>query len=187
MWIDWGKKQKGAELAELQVSVASLEPHDKDGFLTKQGGAIKTWKRRWFVLKGNKLWYFKTKTDTVAKGFIELEATTLIRDESATSKKKKPMFSIQARGVKGRRVFMIIPDTQQESLEWIQAIRLNIKACASGGFEKPAQDTGSSYPGNTGGLLFSSFTLWSLPFSLFFSFPGTKQFLMFRANQWHRT
>lgn len=127
--------------------------------MTKQGGAIKTWKRRWFVLKGNKLWYFKTKTDTVAKGFIELEATTLIRDESATSKKKKPMFSIQARGVKGRRVFMIIPDTQQESLEWIQAIRLNIKACASGGFEKPAQDAGSAYSGSTGGLSFPSYLI----------------------------
>jgi len=115
--------------AELQVSVASLEPHDKDGYLTKQGGAIKTWKKRWFVLKGPKLWYFKSKTDTCAKGFIELEATTLVRDESAT-KKKKTMFSIQARGLKGRRVFMMYPDTQQEAAEWIEAIRKNIAACS---------------------------------------------------------
>lgn len=171
--------------------MASLEPHDKDGYLTKQGGAIKTWKRRWFVLKGNKLWYFKTKTDTVAKGFIELEATTLIRDESATSKKKKPMFSIQARGVKGRRVFMIIPDTQQESLEWIQAIRLNIKACASGGFDKPAQDAGSNYSAgaSTGSLYFLQpfffdcsclvFFQTLSPFSFFL-----KQFRTFRHSQW---
>jgi len=115
-------------MAELQVSVASLEPHDKDGYLTKQGGAIKTWKKRWFVLKGPKLWYFKSKTDTCAKGFIELEATTLVRDESA-NKKKKTMFSIQARGLKGRRVFMMYPDTQQETAEWIEAIRRNIAAC----------------------------------------------------------
>jgi len=125
---------KDAPSDELQVSVASLEPHDKDGYLTKQGGAIKTWKRRWFVLKGTKLWYFKSKTDLSAKGFIELEATTLVRDEGANSKKKKTMFSIQARGLKGRRVFMMYPDTQQETTEWIEAIRKNIAACSSGGF-----------------------------------------------------
>jgi len=132
---------KDIPLSELQVSVASLEPHDKDGFLTKQGGAIKTWKRRWFVLKASKLWYFKSKTDTSAKGFIELEATTLVRDESQNNKKKKTMFSIQARGLKGRRVFMMYADTQQESNEWIEAIRRNIAACSSGGFPQPAAAT----------------------------------------------
>jgi len=121
---------KDAPLDELQVSVASLEPHDFEGYLTKQGGAIKTWKRRWFVLKGTKLWYFKGKTDLSAKGFIELEATTLVRDESA-NKKKKTMFSIQARGLKGRRVFMMYPDTQQETTAWIEAIRKNIAACSA--------------------------------------------------------
>lgn len=84
---------------QLRVSVASLQPADKEGFCTKQGGSIKTWKKRWFVLKGNKLWYFKNKTDTEAKGFIELEAGTIVRDES-THRKKKNMFSIQARGFK---------------------------------------------------------------------------------------
>jgi len=128
---------KDIPLSELQVSVASLEPHDKDGYLTKQGGAIKTWKRRWFVLKGSKLWYFKSRTDTQAKGFIELEATTLVREEGSNNKKKKTMFSIQARGLKGRRVFMMYPDTQQESTEWIEAIRKNIAACSSGGFSGP--------------------------------------------------
>jgi len=130
---------KDVPSSELQVSVASLEPHDKDGFLTKQGGAIKTWKRRWFVLKGSKLWYFKSRTDTSAKGFIELEATTLVRDESANNKKKKTMFSIQARGLKGRRVFMMYPDTSQESAEWIEAIRKNIAACSASA--KPAEPT----------------------------------------------
>jgi len=86
------------------------------------------------VLKGTKLWYFKSRSDTSAKGFIELEATTLVRDEGANSKKKKTMFSIQARGLKGRRVFMMYPDTQQETTEWIEAIRKNIAACSSGGY-----------------------------------------------------
>ena len=81
------------------MSVASLQPADKEGFSTKQGGGIKTWKKRWFVLKGNRLWYFKGKTDTEATGFIELEPGTLVRDES-NPKKKKAMYSVMARGVK---------------------------------------------------------------------------------------
>ena len=44
-----------------KVSVSALGTPDKDGFLTKQGGAIKTWKKRWFVLKGDTLYYFKTQ------------------------------------------------------------------------------------------------------------------------------
>jgi hypothetical protein len=30
------------------------------GYLVKQGGRIKTWKKRWFVLSDNCLYYFKT-------------------------------------------------------------------------------------------------------------------------------
>jgi len=46
---------------EKSVSVASLAPADFDGFMTKCGGGTKTWHKRWFVLKGSKLYYFKTK------------------------------------------------------------------------------------------------------------------------------
>eukprot|EP01094_Clydonella_sp_ATCC50884_P024167 TRINITY_DN5990_c0_g1_i1.p1 TRINITY_DN5990_c0_g1~~TRINITY_DN5990_c0_g1_i1.p1 ORF type:complete len:715 (+),score=262.20 TRINITY_DN5990_c0_g1_i1:38-2146(+) len=34
---------------------------NKSGWLTKQGGRVKTWKRRWFILSGNCLYYFKEK------------------------------------------------------------------------------------------------------------------------------
>lgn len=29
--------------------------------MTKQGGSYKSWKKRWFILKGSQLFYFKTK------------------------------------------------------------------------------------------------------------------------------
>ena len=32
---------------------------EKKGYLTKQGGRVKTWKKRWFVLTSNNLYYFK--------------------------------------------------------------------------------------------------------------------------------
>jgi cytohesin len=33
---------------------------EKKGYLVKQGGRIKTWKKRWFVVKDNCLYYFRT-------------------------------------------------------------------------------------------------------------------------------
>jgi len=56
------------------------------------------------------------------------------------------MFSIQARGLKGRRVFMMYADTQEESNSWIEAIRRNIAACSSGGFTKPAEAQEQAQP-----------------------------------------
>jgi len=44
-----------------KVSVASLQPADREGWMTKQGGSYKSWKKRWFVLKGTQLFYFKNK------------------------------------------------------------------------------------------------------------------------------
>jgi hypothetical protein len=109
---------------KLQISVASLNPPDKDGFLTKQGGSIKTWKRRWFVLKGKKLVYFKTKNDAEATGIIELEADSFVRDERDKDKKRRFMFSVGT----SRRVFFMHSDTEAEMRQWIDAIKHNIDA-----------------------------------------------------------
>jgi hypothetical protein len=34
---------------------------DKAGFLVKEGGKFKTWKKRWFVLKNNVIYYSKSQ------------------------------------------------------------------------------------------------------------------------------
>lgn len=43
-----------------QIPAQSLHPPDQDGYLTKQGGSIRTWKRRYFILKDRTLYYYKT-------------------------------------------------------------------------------------------------------------------------------
>jgi len=105
----------------LKISVASLNPADKEGFLTKQGGSIKTWKRRWFVLKGRKLVYFKTRNDTEATGIIELAEDSFVKDEK--DKKKRFMFSVGTQ----RRVFFIVADNEKDMLSWIDSIRRSIE------------------------------------------------------------
>jgi len=45
----------------------------KAGFLTKQGDIIQSWKRRWFILQGTSLKYFKDdKHLQKPKGIIDL-------------------------------------------------------------------------------------------------------------------
>jgi len=43
--------------------VTRPQPIDKQGWLSKTGGTIKTVKRRWFVLRGTLLSYFQTEQD----------------------------------------------------------------------------------------------------------------------------
>ncbi|CAH1794414.1 unnamed protein product [Owenia fusiformis] len=46
---------------------------DKEGWLWKRGGRYKNWKRRWFILNDNCLYYFEFTTDKEPKGIIPLE------------------------------------------------------------------------------------------------------------------
>ncbi|XP_037384046.1 pleckstrin homology domain-containing family H member 2 isoform X1 [Talpa occidentalis] len=56
------------------------EPLEKSGYLLKMSGKVKTWKRRWFVLKGGELLYYKSPSDVIRKpqGHIELSAASSI-------------------------------------------------------------------------------------------------------------
>lgn len=124
------------EKQQIAISVASLSPPDKDGWLTKQGGSIKTWKRRWFVLKGQNIYYFKTNKDTTLTGCIDLDPESFVKEEPA-AKKKKNMFSV---GTK-KRIFFIAAESPEEMNSWIETIKSAIKPT-----NQPAR-TGS--PSNT--------------------------------------
>lgn len=126
----------------LKVSVASLNPADKEGFLTKQGGSIKTWKRRWFVLKNKRLFYFKTRNDTEATGVIELETDSFVRDEK--DKKKRFMFSVGT----SRRVFFICADNEKDMASWMDSIKRNLSGSGPVNVNPPAHShpTGAVTP-----------------------------------------
>ncbi|KAL7718382.1 PH domain-containing protein [Entamoeba marina] len=97
---------------KITVSVASLQPSQFSGWGTKQGGKWKSWKRRFFVLKDRKLWYFENEKSTTAKGWIDLPPGTDVKDES--ERPKKLAFSINSRGVKGLRTFHLTVDTEED-------------------------------------------------------------------------
>ncbi|XP_040849929.1 pleckstrin homology domain-containing family H member 2 isoform X2 [Ochotona curzoniae] len=70
-------EQKVPKTCSASSDNGKNEPLEKSGYLLKMGGKVKTWKRRWFVLKGGELLYYKSPSDVIRKphGHIELSAS----------------------------------------------------------------------------------------------------------------
>ncbi|XP_019641930.1 PREDICTED: cytohesin-1-like [Branchiostoma belcheri] len=115
---------------------------DKEGWLLKQGGRHKTWKRRWFILTDNCLYYFEYTTDKEPRGIIPLEnlQVRLVEDSKkpncfelypseANSKAVIKACKTDSEGkvVEGRHLtYRLSAATQDEKQEWIEAIKRSI-------------------------------------------------------------
>eukprot|EP00164_Ancoracysta_twista_P000809 GFYU01001065.1.p1 GENE.GFYU01001065.1~~GFYU01001065.1.p1 ORF type:complete len:130 (-),score=32.40 GFYU01001065.1:171-560(-) len=114
------------------MSLAGMNPSDtvyKEGFLTKQGGIVKNWKRRFFVLKGNILYYFKTegdKRDGKAAGQIDLSKCRTIRSAEEKTQKEYS-FEITVPD----RTYYIFADNEKDKCEWMRAISRTIVCSTS--------------------------------------------------------
>ncbi|XP_064365659.1 pleckstrin homology domain-containing family H member 2 isoform X2 [Dromaius novaehollandiae] len=100
------------------------EPLEKSGYLLKMGGKVKTWKRRWFVLKGGELLYYKSPSDVIRKpqGQIELNASSHI--ERGDGKQ-----TIQLTTEK--RTYYLTADSPNILEEWIQVLQNVLKIQAA--------------------------------------------------------
>ncbi|KAM8786395.1 cytohesin-1 isoform 2-T2 [Rhynchonycteris naso] len=113
-------------------------------FLTQHraaGGRVKTWKRRWFILTDNCLYYFEYTTDKEPRGIIPLENLSIREVEDS---KKPNCFELyipdnkdqvikackteaDGRVVEGNHtVYRISAPTPEEKEEWIKCIRAAI-------------------------------------------------------------
>ena len=90
----------------------------KGGFLTKQGHKIKNWKRRWFVLKGNTLSYYKAPRDSKAVGVIPVSVIKEVRYCDGPVDEFYNVFQI----VTQKNYYLISAGTVREMKEWAEAI-----------------------------------------------------------------
>ncbi|CAC5406038.1 CYTH [Mytilus coruscus] len=114
---------------------------DKEGWLWKQGGRVKNWKRRWFILNDNCLYYFQFTTDKEPKGIIPLENIQV--REVPTEKANKPnCFELytpvqdiikackmdkEGKVVEGKHsVYRMSAATKDDKDEWIRCIKASI-------------------------------------------------------------
>lgn len=91
-------------------------PVDKEGYLLKKGDLNRDFQRRWFVLKGNLLFYFQKKQDKEPQGVIILEACSV-----QVSTHGRYCFEISFDG-SGTRVYVLCADNDQEMQLWMKAI-----------------------------------------------------------------
>ncbi|GMP89628.1 hypothetical protein ACSBR2_032648 [Camellia fascicularis] len=93
---------------------------ERTGWLTKQGDYIKTWRRRWFVLKQGKLLWFKDSSVTRAslpRGVISV--ATCLTVKGAEDVLNKPFaFELST----DRFTMYFIADSEKDKEEWINSI-----------------------------------------------------------------
>ncbi|KAK6300754.1 hypothetical protein J4Q44_G00288520 [Coregonus suidteri] len=114
---------------------------DREGWLLKLGGRVKTWKRRWFILTDNCLYYFEFTTDKEPRGIIPLEnlcvremvygrkpyCLELYNPNSRGQKIKACKTETDGRVVEGKhQSYMICAATADERDTWIESIRASI-------------------------------------------------------------
>lgn len=97
---------------------------ERTGWLMKQGEYIKTWRRRWFVLKQGKLFWFKESTVTrgsVPRGVIPA-ATCLTVKGAEDILNKQNAFELSTRS----ETMFFIADSEKEKEDWINSIGRSI-------------------------------------------------------------
>ncbi|XP_064405032.1 connector enhancer of kinase suppressor of ras 2-like isoform X2 [Halichondria panicea] len=111
-------RKKSANPA-LMVPCFQLKNTEQEGWMNKQGGSGLTprnWRRRWFVLKESKLYYYKTSFDISALGIVELAGYSF---EPTTDIKKKYAFKAVRQGA---RTYSFVADSADEMTRWIEVL-----------------------------------------------------------------
>ncbi len=88
----------------------------KWGWMIKQGGGFKSWKRRFFVLVNDKLYYFEKENAKEPKGFIQLDRSTAVNNTFVQGKQN--CFAIKT----GPRDFIVSAESVAEADDWIRVL-----------------------------------------------------------------
>merc|ERR1719343_1185314 len=96
-----------------------------EGFLTKQSMWLKDWRRRFFLLKGSKLFYCSNELST-PHGMIDLALCTTVKSADLKSRKRNS-FEISTPEI----TYLLYADTEQEKDDWIGRVGKAIVRCSS--------------------------------------------------------
>lgn len=101
------------------------ESLEKSGYLLKMGSRVKTWKRRWFVLRQGQILYYKSPSDVIRKpqGQVELNSRCqIVRGEGAQT------FQL----ISEKKTYYLTADSPNLLEEWIRALQSLLKVQATG-------------------------------------------------------
>mmetsp|Transcript_37 Transcript_37/g.61 ORF Transcript_37/g.61 Transcript_37/m.61 type:complete len:130 (+) Transcript_37:232-621(+) len=96
------------------------ENPERTGWLMKQGAWIKTWRRRWFVMKDGLIFWFKTdqiSVSSVPRGIVEVNKCLSVK--GAEEVLNKPYsFEISTR----ENTQYFVADSEKDKEDWINAV-----------------------------------------------------------------
>ncbi|XP_078258100.1 rho GTPase-activating protein 24 isoform X2 [Rhinoraja longicauda] len=119
----------------------------KCGWLRKQGGFVKTWHTRWFVLKGDQLHYYKDEDENRPLGTIFLPGNNVTEHSTNGDESRKFLFEIVPGGDRDRmttnhETYLLMASAQNDMEDWVKTIRRVIWAPFGGGiFGQKLEDT----------------------------------------------
>ncbi|XP_054688015.1 rho GTPase-activating protein 22 isoform X1 [Grus americana] len=112
----------------------------KCGWLKKQRSIMKNWQQRWFVLRGDQLFYYKDEEETKPQGLILLQGNQVNELPPNPDEPGKHLFEITPGGAGDREkmpvnheAFLLMANSQNEMEDWVKAIRRVIWAPFGGG------------------------------------------------------
>ncbi|XP_043930047.1 pleckstrin homology domain-containing family H member 1-like [Protopterus annectens] len=115
----------------LRTSTYSMENGcneslEKSGYLLKMGSKVKTWKRRWFVLRNGEMMYYKSPSDIIRKpqGQIELNSSCrIVRVEGTQT------FQL----ITEKKTYYLTADSPNILEEWVRTLQgfLKIRTTSS--------------------------------------------------------
>ncbi|XP_004391607.1 PREDICTED: rho GTPase-activating protein 24 isoform X1 [Odobenus rosmarus divergens] len=119
----------------------------KCGWLRKQGGFVKTWHTRWFVLKGDQLYYYKDEDETKPLGTIFLPGNKVLEHPCNEESPGKFLFEVvpgsdRDRMTANHESYLLMASTQNDMEDWVKSIRRVIWGPFGGGiFGQKLEDT----------------------------------------------
>lgn len=105
---------ESSDASRVQWEKTGLE--NKDGFLTKRGGNVKTWKIRWFTLRGYELKYYDEPSNDRPLYTLDLKHCKSVVEDSSVG--KPHCFGIQM----PERTYQIYCISEAEKIAWMNAI-----------------------------------------------------------------
>uniref|UniRef100_A0A8C2X8V4 Rho GTPase-activating protein 24 n=1 Tax=Cyclopterus lumpus TaxID=8103 RepID=A0A8C2X8V4_CYCLU len=108
------------------------------GWLRKQGGFVKTWHSRWFVLRGDQLNYYKDEEESKVLGAIFLPGNKVTEHPTSGDEGGKFLFEVIPGGDRERmtanhETYLLMASTQNDMEDWVKTIRRVIWAPFGGG------------------------------------------------------
>ncbi|XP_055265826.1 sesquipedalian-1-like isoform X1 [Moschus berezovskii] len=92
---------------------------DREGILLKKGARNTSYQRRWFILRGNLLFYLEHQADHTPLGLILLENCQVEPRLGAT---EPYAFTIRTPGGEGGRAYKLAAENREELRAWLWAL-----------------------------------------------------------------